>query len=482
MVDFSKGLATFVKEHRELVKYVSLAIGTLAGFVAGIHLARAAIQMIAAAYKASMLAILTVRRGILAFQFATDGASKAMKALQVSSAGTEVAVKGASKVFSLARLKALALRVQIALTATAIKTAELATKGWNVAVLIASNGLTILKAGAAAVCKTAIRLGMAFGPYVAIAAAVAGAGYLIYKNWDKITGVFRRVCGSFSEEFPNAAKVIEYVYNTVIKPTVDLIKAIFSGLVTIIEGAFDLDTDKMLEGFRIIVSGIETFFSDLPIVRLVKAACDGVVDFLNTGFNVSWSAAWEKAKTSFASVFSGFADIIKAPINAAIALINSALDKINEATGFLRGNSFAKTLGLDVPEIPKIPMLAEGGIISSPTLAVVGEGGESEAVLPISKLREMLGERQQSSTVQPFDSFNQRELPSIAPAQTGGGFGLSSLSVNFAPVINVTSSESDAGAQVSSALRQGQIDLKRELEQLLRNQRRLAGANYSRSL
>jgi hypothetical protein len=73
-----------------------------------------------------------------------------------------------------------------------------------------------------------------------------------------------------------------------------------------------------------------------------------------------------------------------------------------------------------------------------------------------------------------LDSFNQRELPSLPPAQASGGFGLPSLSVNFAPVINVTSSEADAGAQVSSALRQGQIDFKRELEQLLRNQRRLA--------
>ena len=42
-------------------------------------------------------------------------------------------------------------------------------------------------------------------------------------------------------------------------------------------------------------------------------------------------------------------------------------------------------------EALKIPMLASGGIVTRPTLAMVGEGGESEAVIPLSKLRSMTG-------------------------------------------------------------------------------------------
>jgi hypothetical protein len=37
-----------------------------------------------------------------------------------------------------------------------------------------------------------------------------------------------------------------------------------------------------------------------------------------------------------------------------------------------------------------IPQLAEGGIATSPTLAMIGEGRESEAVLPLSKLDNMM--------------------------------------------------------------------------------------------
>ena len=45
----------------------------------------------------------------------------------------------------------------------------------------------------------------------------------------------------------------------------------------------------------------------------------------------------------------------------------------------------------NIPAFPSIPGLAEGGIVTSPTLALIGEGGESEAVIPLSKLGEMGG-------------------------------------------------------------------------------------------
>lgn len=44
--------------------------------------------------------------------------------------------------------------------------------------------------------------------------------------------------------------------------------------------------------------------------------------------------------------------------------------------------------------MPNIPMLAEGGIVTGPTLAMIGEGGESEAVIPLSKLGSVAGTNQ----------------------------------------------------------------------------------------
>jgi hypothetical protein len=52
-----------------------------------------------------------------------------------------------------------------------------------------------------------------------------------------------------------------------------------------------------------------------------------------------------------------------------------------------------------------IPGMASGGIVTGPTLAMVGEGRESEAVMPLSKLEAMI----------------QPAQPSAQPAMAGGG-------------------------------------------------------------
>lgn len=87
------------------------------------------------------------------------------------------------------------------------------------------------------------------------------------------------------------------------------------------------------------------------------------------------------------------------------------------------------------------PGLATGGIVTKPTLAWIGEGQESEAVLPLSKLQSLLGP--------------------------------SGITVHFAPVIQLSGSQ-DAYADVKRGLAEGQANLKAELERLLVHQRRLS--------
>jgi hypothetical protein len=52
-------------------------------------------------------------------------------------------------------------------------------------------------------------------------------------------------------------------------------------------------------------------------------------------------------------------------------------------------------LGVSIPSItldtPNIPYLADGGIVTGPTLAMIGEGGEDEAVVPLSRMPELAG-------------------------------------------------------------------------------------------
>jgi TP901 family phage tail tape measure protein len=81
------------------------------------------------------------------------------------------------------------------------------------------------------------------------------------------------------------------------------------------------------------------------------------------------------------NVFGAIVDVIKGTINGLISLINSAIRAINSIHVTLPSWLGGKTFGVNIPQIP---MLAEGGIVTSPTIAMIGEAGP-EAVVPLNK-------------------------------------------------------------------------------------------------
>ena len=166
-------------------------------------------------------------------------------------------------------------------------------------------------------------------------------------------------------------------------------------------------------------------------------------------FVSAWSSAWGKVKSIFSGVFDSLVGIAKTPLNSVISLINGAIGAING-------------ISVDIPDwvpkfggqkfgvnLPKIPQLAEGGIATRSTLANIGEGGEPEAVIPLSKLSSMLG----------------------AGVGMGGG-----ITVNFAPVINVSGGSGDAYEGVKRGLDEGRRQLEKDLRRLLADQQRLSFA------
>ena len=85
-------------------------------------------------------------------------------------------------------------------------------------------------------------------------------------------------------------------------------------------------------------------------------------------------------KDAFSFIVSG----IKGYINGIITLVNVVIDMIDKIhfklPDWIPGLG-GKEFGIN---IPKIPMLAEGGIVTKPTLAMIGEAG-AEAVVPLNK-------------------------------------------------------------------------------------------------
>lgn len=99
------------------------------------------------------------------------------------------------------------------------------------------------------------------------------------------------------------------------------------------------------------------------------------------------------------SVVNGIASYFEFMVNAWIKVINTVIKGIN----LVKPGKDIPTLGSitigrlgdkDMTEglsASRITALASGGIVTAPTLAMIGEGGESEAVIPLSKLGNMMG-------------------------------------------------------------------------------------------
>ena len=76
-------------------------------------------------------------------------------------------------------------------------------------------------------------------------------------------------------------------------------------------------------------------------------------------------------------------DIGKAFANGIIGFINdNVIDSINDLLEF-KISAFGASLTINPPDIGHIPKLAAGGIVNSPTIAMIGEKGP-EAVIPLS--------------------------------------------------------------------------------------------------
>lgn len=79
-------------------------------------------------------------------------------------------------------------------------------------------------------------------------------------------------------------------------------------------------------------------------------------------------------------------EIGKAFANAIIGVVNTQIiDRINDLLEFKVG-----PIKVNPPDIPRIPALAEGGIVTRPTLALIGEAGP-EAVVPLNRANTMGG-------------------------------------------------------------------------------------------
>lgn len=303
---------------------------------------------------------------------AVVGISKTFKAVSTAYKGATAAVKLLRAAQLKTKTATIALTAQIRAHTFAMRASAAASK-------------------AAAVASKAFRAGLAFvtspiGIAILAITALIAAGVWLYKNWDTVKAKAAQLGAKISGIWTKI--------NTAVTTAIAAISSRFPALGAVLSGLWKSVQD---------------------VWGNIKAIFSNIIGFIDNVFSGNWSAAWGNVVSIFGNVFGELANIAKAPINAVISVINMVLSKINEMKisipDWVPGVG-GKTLGFNIPQIP---MLATGGIATAPTLAMVGEGGEPEAVLPLSKLAQLL------------DDWDKKPKPSSA----GGG-----ESIVFSPVFN----------------------------------------------
>ena len=211
----------------------------------------------------------------------------------------------------------------------------------------------------------------------------------------------------------NIAIVFQNVWNT-IKAVWSGVASFFKTIFAAIGTALTIYIQIYIQAFKLAWTAIKAIWSVVSgwfkgVWEKIKSVFSTVGSWFKGVFQSAWNAIknifgnlygffkgiWDKVVGLFRNVGtrvgSAIGGTFKSAINGvlrfAVNIINGFVDSINGVISII--NKIPK---VNVPKFGRLPVpqLATGGIVSSATLALIGEGSEPEAVIPLSKLDSML--------------------------------------------------------------------------------------------
>lgn len=291
---------------------------------------------------------------------------------------------------------------------------------------------------------------IALNPIILFIAALIAIGVLLYQNWDTVAkfgmdiwnailtffgGVVQSISNYFTEMWNTSTNTMNNIYSF-LQGIWDTIGQVFTYALALIVGAVYLYFDAIGINITEVFMGISQFFTDiwLTITTTFMSAITAIqlgITAATTAIRTTWESIWSAISSFFSTIWSGMSGTVGGAMQSIISYIAEAtqpiqdafsamwigitgvfsgaieglqgmvkgvlnwiVDKINTVIGALNSVAGAASKlvpGIKAPKIGTIPALAEGGIVTKPTLAMIGEGGQSEAVIPLSKLGKMGG-------------------------------------------------------------------------------------------
>ena len=245
-----------------------------------------------------------------------------------------------------------------------------ATKAWTVVTKIAS-AVTKLWAGV----QWLLNAAMSANPIglVVIAVAALVAGFIIaYKKsetfrnivkgaLDKVKAAGQSVANFFTQKIPAAFGKVKDAAGKAL----GWVKSNWPKILAFLTGPIGIAVLMIAKNWQKIKDGAT------KVRDWIKEKFNAVIDFFR--------GLPGKIASATSGMFNGIKDAFRNAINFVIGAWNGLEFHIPEI------HAFGKTIGGGTIGTPNIPYLAKGGIVTRPTLAVVGEAGP-EAVIPLSRL------------------------------------------------------------------------------------------------
>lgn len=212
--------------------------------------------------------------------------------------------------------------------------------------------------------------------------------------FDLIKWAVEFLWGQFQKYFPQIQQIFSDVLNImrsawegIGKPVFDIIKSVICNIVV----------PAVKNAFRLIGGAFEGIFTTIKGVwnNGIKPIFTGIIDFVSGVFAGDWGRAWDGIVGIVSGIFGGIVEVVKAPINAVIGLINGAIDGINSiSVDIPKGVPLVggKHIGFNIGHIG---YLEEGGILTEPTFITngimageknKGSMGQPEAVIPLTRM------------------------------------------------------------------------------------------------
>ena len=238
----------------------------------------------------------------------------------------------------------------VAQKAGMIATKAAAAVQWLLNAAMAANPVGLIIAGVVALAAGFVLLYKKCAPFRKF---INGLGAGIKKGFLAVVGWFKTLPATFSNIFSQIGSFVSNAINRICEKFPAL-GAVF---------------DSVKNGIFGCIEGIKGIFN-------------GLIQFVTGVFSLNWGMAWQGVKNAFGSAFSGLSALVKTPLNAVIALVNSAIGKINSISvsvpEWVPGLG-GKSIGFNIPQIP---MLARGGFTDG--VSIAGEAG-TEAVISFNR-------------------------------------------------------------------------------------------------